>query len=42
MAVSEEGKNMLGVPVPEGMVGIAVSGGGPHFVQLKNSDMTLT
>lgn len=31
MAVSEEGKNMLGVPVPEGMVGIAVSGGVTPF-----------
>jgi len=31
MAVSEEGENMLGVPVPEGMVGIAVSGGVTPF-----------
>ena len=31
MAVSEEGKNTLGIPVPEGMVGIAISGGVTPF-----------
>ena len=31
IGVSMEGKNMLGIPVPEGMVGIAISGGVTPF-----------
>ena len=31
IAVSQEGKNILGIPVPEGMVGIAISGGVTPF-----------
>ncbi len=31
MAVSKEGENILGIPVPEGMVGMAVSGGVTPF-----------
>ncbi len=31
IGVSKEGENMLGIPVPEGMVGIAISGGVTPF-----------
>ena len=31
IAISQEGKNILGIPVPEGMVGIAITGGVTPF-----------
>lgn len=43
IAISEEGKNLLGVPVPEGMVGISVVGGITPFcaVQEENQDIEI-
>ena len=36
--ISEEGKDMLGIPVPDGMVGIAIVGGITPFCAIKELD----
>ena len=43
IAVSQEGKDILGIPVPNGMVGIAIVGGITPFcaVQEKNQDINI-